>query len=210
MGRLRTLAEAVLEVTAATPNVAKHPAYQRGLDFLQRGRMPDGQGYRDGPPRLLVQLGDVEGCELQRLAQEAQDDGTVRMAARFDIHPSRAGGAGVSMDGAIMEFWMSQSEGEPCDDSTKVQLAAALHTVCEERRDAIRAAFQGLLTADELVWRLVGWRQRGAWALERAAVEAVACRPAWVEETRGETWLAKHWEVWVPVTLDVVAYLRRQ
>lgn len=209
MGRLRQLGEAVLKAVG-TPDLMQTQAYRMALRFLQDGILPSGAGYADGPPRLLVQLGDVEACELVRVRQAAEGDGAVRFEARFQVHPSRAAGAGVSIDGAITEFWMSQAEPEPCDDSRKIELGAALRAVCEERKGAIRAAFEQLVVGDDLVWRLVGWPQRDQWVPERVQVEQVAFGETWVEENRGETWLAKHWEVWVPVTLDVVAVLRRK
>jgi hypothetical protein len=209
MGRLAQLAEAVLKAVG-TPDMMQGQAYRLALRFLKDGIMPSGQGYADGPPRLIVTLGDVEACEVVRLSQSAQDDGTVRFEARLSVHPSRASGAGVSIDGGITEFFMSQAEPEICDDSARIELGAALRAVCDERVDKVRQAFEQLMIPDDFIWRLVGWPQRDAWVMERVHVERVTLGDTWVEETRGETWLAKHWEVWVPATLDVVAALRRK
>jgi hypothetical protein len=209
MGRLAHLAEAVLKAVG-TPDMMQGQAYRLALRFIKEGILPNGQGYADGPPRLIVTLGDVESCELVRVSQAAEADGSTRFEARFEVHPSRAGGAGVSIDGAITEFFMSYAESAPCDDSARIELGAALRAVCDERMDKVRQAFEQLLIPDDFIWRLVGWPQRGAWDLERVHVERVTLGDTWVEETRGETWLAKHWEVWVPATLDVVAALRRK
>jgi hypothetical protein len=210
MGRLKQLAEDILKVVGTKDLVDSEP-YRQAIRFLRDGVMPNGQGYADGPPRMIAQLGDAEGCELVRISQASQGDGSVRFEARFSIHPSRASGAGLSIDGAITEFFMAMVEKAPCDDNTgKVALAAALRAECDERTSAIQQAFAGLLVPDELVWRLVGWPQRGAWIVEGVDIDRIAFGDAWVEENRGETWLAKHWEIWVPVTLDVIATMRRR
>lgn len=210
MGRLRQLSEDILKVVG-TKDLVDTEAYRQAVRFLRDGIMPNGQGYADGPPRLMAQLGDVDACELVRVSQASQGDGSVRFEARFFIHPSRASGAGLSIDGAITEFFIAMAEKVPEDDDTgKIALAAALRAECDERSSAIQQAFAGLLVPDELVWRLVGWPQRWAWVVEDVHVDRIAFGEAWVEENRGETWLAKHWEIWVPVTLDVVAVLRRK
>lgn len=210
MGRLRQLSEDIMKVVG-TKDLMDTEAYRQAVRFLRDGIMPNGQGYADGPPRLMAQLGDVDACELKRINQASQGDGSVRFEARFFIHPSRASGAGLSIDGAITEFFMAMSEKIPCDDDTgKIALAAALRAECDERTSAIQQAFAGLLVPDELVWRLVGWTQRGAWIVENVDIDRIAFGDAWVEENRGENWLAKHWEIWVPVTLDVIATMRRR
>lgn len=208
MGRLRQLSEAVLKAVG-TPDMMQTQRYRLALAFLKDGLLPNGQGVNDVPPPLFARLGDVEACELVRVSQAAEDEGRVRFEARFQVHPSRAGGAGVSIDGAITEFFISYAESEPCNDDAKVELGAALRQVAEERIDAVKAAFEQLISGDDLVWRLVGWPQRDRWVQESATVDRIALGDTWVEENRGETWLAKHWELWVPATLDVVAVLRR-
>lgn len=209
MGRLRQLSEAVLKAVG-TPDMQQTQRYRWAMRFLVDGVLPNGQGYADGPPRLIVTLGDVDSCELVRVSQAAAGDGSTRFEARFEVHPSRASGAGVSIDGAITEFFISYAEPETCDDSAKIELGAALRAVCEERQDGIRQAFAQLLTPEDFIWRLVGWPQRDQWLLEDATVTRIALGDTWVEENRGETWLAKHWELWVPATLDVVARMRRK
>lgn len=210
MGRLKQLSENILKVVG-TKDLVDTEAYRQAVRFLRDGIMPNGQGYADGPPRLMASLGDVEGCELVRISQASQEDGSVRFEARFFIHPSRASGSGLSIDGAITEFFMAMAETVPCDDDTgKMALAAALRAECDERSSAIRQVFSGLLVPDELVWRLVGWPQRGAWIVENVEIDRIAFGDAWVEENRGQDWLAKHWEIWVPVTLDVIATMRRR
>ena len=206
---MRRLGEAVLRAVG-TPELRRTPQYEMALRFLREGVLPNGQGYADGPPRFVVTLGDAESCELQRVRRAQGSDGVTQVEARFWVHPSRAGGAGVSIDGAITEFFMSYAEPEPCDDSAKMQLGAALRVVAEERATAVREAIGQLLTPDDLLWRLVGWGQRDRWVQEEATVARVALGDAWVEEIRGETWLAKHWECWLPITLDVSARLRRK
>jgi len=209
VGRLRRLGEAALRVVG-TPDLVETPAYRAALRLLREGVLPNGERWADGPPPLRVTLGDAEACVLQRISQAPQADGSVRCEARFDVHPSRAGGAGVSVDGAVTEMFMAQAAPSPCDDGARFALGAALRAVGEERAERVRSAFTRLLTPEDFLWRLVGWGHRGAWRLGGAEVARMALGAPWVEEARGTTWASARWEVWVPATLDVEAVMWRQ
>lgn len=209
MGTLRRLAEEVRKVSG-TDALRSSIAYQQSMAFLKYGVMPNGHGVRDGGPRpLIVVLGDVNACELQRLSRSARDDGSVEFDARFKVHPARGGGAGVSVDGAITDVFLAQAENIPGDASARFQLAVALYDVCREREDAIRDSFRGLFSSDG-VWRIVGWAQREQWTVEDMQIANISFDKPVVDQYRGETWVARHWEAWVPVTLDVRAVMRRR
>ncbi len=208
MGRLGKLSEAILKAVG-TKDLVDTETYRQAVRFLRDGILPSGQQYGAGPINLIVSLGDVDNCELVRVSQASQDDGSVRFDARFSIHPDRAGGAGVSLDDAIVEFFVAQAELDPCDSGARVQLGAALRAECDEKTDAIKQGFVRLLQED-LIWRLVGWTQREAWVQENVSIERLSFGETWVDANRGDSWVAKHWQLWVPVTLDVTARMRRK
>jgi len=212
MGRLAILSEAIMQV-ARPPAIPEDQPYRQALALLRDGRMPNGGTWRDGPPPLFVRLGGADTCVVVRMGQEAVDDtlgrGT-RYTGRFAVRPARGTSAGVSIDPSATEAFMSQALDAPCNDHLALErLGAAVRVVAEEREEAIRGAIRSLFWEDGL-WRFVGWPQRDRWVLSDLSVGRIDLGEALVDENRGESWVAKRWEAWVPLTVDIEAMLRRR
>jgi hypothetical protein len=211
MQRLGILSEEILRIMQGeTPQDAR---YDLARAFLERGHLPNGERWRDGAPRFNVQIGDADATKVQRIKREAVGearDRTVRFDVRFRVAPSRAGGAGIGIDGSAVETFMSRALDAPCDDQVALfQLALAMRTVAEARLEDLRVAVDTTFRRDAL-WRIVGWAQRNLWQVQSVDVTRVALEAPVVDRNRGESWLAKRWEVWIPFTMDVVATLQRR
>jgi len=214
MGRLSILSEALMQV-ARPKTLSDEKSYRQALALLRDGVMPMGETWGDGPPPLFVHLGGSDSCVVMRERRESVDDplrmgrGT-RFWVRFSVKPGRSGGAGVSIDPVATEAFMSQAMAAPCDDHLALEhLAAAVRVVSEERLDSVQGAIRKLFWEDG-IWRLVGWRNADQWELETIEVTRVDLGEAVVGENRGEDWVAKRWEAWVPFTCDVEATLWRK
>lgn len=216
MGRLSRLGEEALKISGSLKS-RDGRSYQFAREFLVNGILPNGARVADGPPKLIVRLGDSSSCEISRLSQKkAADDACVIFDVGMSVHPSRAGGAGVGVDVSITDFFIAQANGGPCSDSARFPFGAALYDVCVERKDSIRDSFRGLFSSDggsDFIWRVAGWGQRDKWLLDTVGgveVTRISFGNALVDERRGESWPAKGWEAWVPVSMDVMATLRRK
>ena len=214
MGRLTLLAETIMQV-ARVPSIPEDRPYRQALALLRDGVMPNGAKWRDGPPPLFVRIGGADTCKLVRQRQEATQDplrsrSGAKFSVRFEVRPARGAVAGVSIDDTAIETFMGMAMEAPCDDHLSLErLAAALRVVAEERLDSIRVALRPLFFEDGL-WRIVGWNQRDQWTMETLEVARVALSEAIIEKNRGQNWVAKRWEAWVPFTCDVEATLWRR
>jgi hypothetical protein len=193
MQRLGILSEEIMRIVQG--EVPQDARYALAVAFLKQGHLPGGERWRDGAPRMIVQIGDADAVQVQRMRQEPVGetrDRTVRYDVRFRVAPSRAGGAGIGIDGSAVETFMSRALDAPCDDLEDLRVAADTTF----RRDAL--------------WRIVGWAQRHLWQAQSVDVSRLVLEDPVIERNRGETWLAKRWEVWIPFTMDVVATLQRR
>lgn len=211
MQRLGILSEEILRIMQGeTPQDAR---YDLARAFLERGHLPHGERWRDGAPRFNVQIGDADATKVQRIKREAVGearDRTVRFDVRFRVAPSRGGGAGIGIDGSAVETFMSRALDAPCDDQIALfQLALAMRTVADARLEDLRMAVDTTFRRD-FIWRIVGWAQRNLWQVQSVDVTRIALEAPVVDRNRGESWLAKRWEVWIPFTMDVVATLQRR
>jgi hypothetical protein len=84
-----------------------------------------------------------------------------------------------------------------------------MRTVAEARLEDLRMAVDTTFRRDA-IWRIVGWAQRNLWQVQSVDVTRIALEAPVVDRNRGESWLAKRWEVWIPFTMDVVATLQRR
>lgn len=211
MQRLGILSEEIMRIVQG--EVPQDARYALAVAFLKQGHLPGGERWRDGAPRMIVQIGDADAVQVQRMRQEPVGetrDRTVRYDVRFRVAPSRAGGAGIGIDGSAVETFMSRALDAPCDDQGALfQLALAMRTVAEERLEDLRVAADTTFRRDAL-WRIVGWAQRHLWQVQSVDVSRLVLEDPVIERNRGETWLAKRWEVWIPFTMDVVATLQRR
>jgi hypothetical protein len=213
MQRLGILSEEILRIMQGdTPK--QDARYDLALAFLKNGQLPGDGRWREGAPRLIVQIGDADATQVQRIRQEPVGEArerTVRFDVRFRVAPSRAGGAGIGVvDSTATQTFVARVVDEPGHEMAVLkQFALAMRAVAEERLEDLRVSVESTFRKDAL-WRIVGWHQRQAWEGMDMNVSRLALEDPVIEKSRGSGWLARRMEVWIPFIVDVGATLRKR
>jgi hypothetical protein len=203
LGPLGLIAEDLNALLAVQPTNREIVDAARAL--IGGGPMPNGRTWRGGAVDIVLKITE-DGAQVVRTQRTQAADGTVAIEARWRIAPSRSGGAGITIEGPASEYFLNF-----WDDAQQAQMGLARGFDAALAADAaLRDRTRDLVLAWALdpthaLPRLVGWRQVDRWRLVDISVE-VQLRPAVMDPVqRGATWLAKYWEVYVPIDLDVRA-----
>lgn len=169
------------------------------MNLLKKSVMPDGSRAPGGVKMFFAVNNDVKVKPLKEFDGE-------NYKAVFVFQPGSGGGSGLSIKPTISNDYFNQV-GTGQAQIRDMQIALGKHAKKNSRKlnDDIMKWFKN---RKNLVWRAVGWKNKGDYLLHDVDFENVKYGDAWIDPSRRK-WPAGRTEAWVPVIVTVNAKMKR-
>lgn len=172
-------------------------------NFFKKGIMPDGEKWSGGSPGLFFKA--VNEPVVTREKKSGEDE--ISYSARYLFTPGKGGGGGISLDPRASNHFFNLA------GTDKKQIAGFQKAIGAAANGSKRGLNSSVLNwfknPDNLIWRVVGWDNRKKYAISDIRFKGIDYKPAMIDPTRRK-WPAGRTEAWIPVTVDVMATLRRK
>ena len=198
---MKRLIEELAEYTGELILEESREAYLEAKKFFQRGILPDGTKWLQVPP---VKLGFDNEPRVVREKKKDTKDG-ISYTAKVVFEPGKGGGGGAGAD--------------PRDSNHIFNLlgtdAATIKGVKKAFSERVRRAKGKLDSAlakwveANFLWRIVGYENRNDYAMGDVTFKRIRYGDPMVDVTRRK-WPAGRTEIWTPITVDLVATVRRK
>jgi hypothetical protein len=195
------LIEELAEYTGELTLEESKEAYVEAKKFFTRGILPGGTKWLQVPP---VKLGFDNAPEVTRVKKKESGD-TIIYSARVVLAPGKGGGGGVGADSRDSNHIFNLLG---TDAATIKGVKKAFAEKVKMHKNKLNSLLEGVLKK-RLLERLVGYENRNDYVLKDVSFKRVRYGEPMVDPTRRK-WPAGRTEIWVPITVDLMATVRRK
>lgn len=198
---MKRLIEELAEYTGELTLVESKEAYLEAKKFFEKGIRPDGTKWFQVPP---VKLGFDNEPRIEKETKKETPTGLV-YSARVVFEPGKGGGGGAGADSRDSNHIFNLL-GK--DEATIKGVKKAFAEKVKKTKGKLDSALLKWIEANFL-WRIVGYENRNDYVMKDVTFKRIRYGEPMVDPTRRK-WPAGRTEIWTPITVDLVATVRRK